>query len=436
MDHITVACVQQRISIQPTREEFETEARRFLRQAQAKSARIILFPELAGLMLAPPLISGLKLGFIKQEDQSKQPGAGVFSRAMGRVAGSTAGALGGGFWGSLERLVRKKSEAFLDTYLDTFGGFAREYGMIVVGGSLFLQDPETGTVRHRVYVFDTDGQVLGFQDKFHLAPSEARLAEPGIDLTVIDTRQGRLGLLLGRDSLYPELARLLALQGADLIAGLAASPGAAQGRVVRSALALRAEENQVFTAACFLLGTNYVDRGPREEFHGQSALMAPISLTPKGDGVLVEAGTNRTESLIAVDLDMDGLEELRQSSRFQPRQQIHLGNLGTLLADFYRRGLSIEEAIAANLAGVGEPAPETELEPATFEVPPVEAPTAGVSEPVPETEPEPATFEVSPVEAPTAAPAEPLEEAAVDLSIPEALSLTDQGVEEATQEEE
>jgi predicted amidohydrolase len=374
MDQITVACVQQRMSIHPTREDFESEARRFLRQAQAKSARIVLFPELAGLMLAPPLISGLKLGLVKQEDQSKRPSAGVVSRALGRVAGSTAGALGGGFWGSLERLVRKKSDAFLDVYLDTFGGFAREYGLVVVGGSLYLQDPETGAVRNRAYVFDTDGQVLGYQDKFHLTPGEASLVSPGTDLSVIDTRQGRLGLLLGRDSLYPEMARLLALQNVDLIAGLAASPGVAQARMIRLALALRAEENQVFAAACFLLGPNYIDRGPREEFYGQSALMAPISLSPKGDGVLVETGTNRTEGLIAAALEMDGLTELRQSSRFRPRQEIHLGNMGPVLSDFYRQGLSIEEAIAGDLAGAGQPAPEPEFIFPKIEPPEIEPP--------------------------------------------------------------
>lgn len=419
MDHITVACVQQRMSIYPTREDFEAEARRFLRQAQAKSARIVLFPELAGLMLAPPLISGLKLGLVKQQDQSKQPGAGLLSRTLGRVAGSTAGALGGGFWGSLERLVRKKSDAFLDVYCDTFGGFAREYGTVVVGGSLYLKDPETGEVRHRAYVFDTDGQVLGYQDKFHLAPGEEGLATPGTDLTVIDTHQGRLGLLLGRDSLYPELARLLALQNADIIAGLAASPGTAQAGIVRSALALRAEENQVFTGACFLLGPNYADRGPREDFYGQSALMAPISLTRKGDGVLVEAGTNRTESLITADLDMDGLFELRSSSRFRPRQQAHLGNLGPVLADFYRQGLTIEEAIEQDLAGVGKPEPE----PAPFmrtpdiEAPEVKAPR--VDSPWGDS-PE---VEAPEVETPEEEPKPPADLSVDVSSVPEALSL-------------
>jgi predicted amidohydrolase len=309
MEKLTVACIQQRMSIPPTHEEFEAEARRFLRQARAKAVQLTIFPELAGVMMAPPLISGLKLPFIKREDQGKRRDAGFLSRRLGRVAGTTAGAMGGGFRGSLERLLRKKSDTLRDAYLETFGRLAREFGTAVVGGSLYLYDEETETIKNRAYLFDVGGEVLGYQDKFNLAPDEQGLATPGTDLNVFHTRYGRLGLLIGRDVLYPELARLLAMQGADLLIGIVASPGAAQASVVRSALALRTEENQVFAAASFLLGPNYLSRDNREDLFGQSALLAPISLTPKGNGILVQTGTNHTEGLIAADLDPVSIEE-------------------------------------------------------------------------------------------------------------------------------
>ncbi len=390
MENVAVACVQQRMSIFPTHEEFEGEARRFLRQAQAKAARLTIFPELAGLMLAPPLISGLKLGFIKREDEGRRRGAGFLSRSLGSMASTTAGAMGGGFRGSLDRLLRKKSDTLRDAYLETFGRLALEFGTAIVGGSVYLYDEETGTVRNRAYVFDVDGQVLGYQDKLNLAPDEQELAVPGTDLTAFQTRFGRLGLLIGRDALYPELARLLVVQGADLLIGIAASPGAAPASVVRSAMALRAEENQVFSATSFLLGPNYLGRGTRDEFYGQSALMGPISLTPRGDGILVQAGTDRTEGLITTELDLDELYNLRQTSRFRPRQEMHLGNLGPILAEIYQKGLTIEQAIEQRITAPAEPLPE----PPAFEfVLPAEAPPE-----VPEAEPE--ALALSEVEAP------------------------------------
>jgi predicted amidohydrolase len=384
MENLIVACVQQRMSIQSTHEEFDAEVRRFLRQAQAKAARLVVFPELTGVMLAPPLISGLKLGFLKQKDHARQPGAGFLSRTIGRLASGTAGALGGGFWGSLDRLVHKRSDALRDAYVDTFSALAREYGTAIVAGSVYLYDEESGTVRNRAYLFDVDGAVLGYQDKLNLTPGERELASPGSELEVLPARQGRLGLLIGRDALYPELARALTAQGAEIIVGLAACPGVAQARAVRAALAVRAEENQLFVAASFLLGPNHLGQDTQEDFYGQSAIMAPISLTPRGDGVLVQAGTDRTEAIIASELDAQALSQLQATSRFRPRSEMHLGNAGPILEELYRDRLSLEEAIERRLAAaVAPPLPEPEA-PDWFrrEVPPEE-----LLEPEEETEP-------------------------------------------------
>ena len=358
MEKVTVACVQPRLSILASHDEFETYARRFLRQT--KSAQLVIFPELTGVMLAPPLISGFKLGFIKRADQGLQPSAGLVSRGVGQVADATASALGGGLYGSLSRLLAKKSDVLRDAYFKVFGGLAREYGRAILAGSLYLYDDESATVRHRAYLFESDGEVIGYQDKLNLAPGEKGLATPGTDLRVFDTRFGRLGLLLGRDILYPELARLLAIQGADLLVGIAACPGPGLGNVVRSALALRVEENQFFSASSFMLGPNYLDPDVREDFYGQSSVLTPIGLSEKGDGVLIQTGTNRTEGVVSAVLDGEALEELRQTSRFRPRQEMNLGGLGPVLAGMYGEGQSIEQALSHTATQLEGPEPEAE----------------------------------------------------------------------------
>jgi predicted amidohydrolase len=402
MENVTVACVQQRMGIPPTSQEFKAEARRFLRQAQAKGAQLVIFPELAGVMLAPPLISSLKLGLVKRADRGGRPQAGFLSRGMGRVAGTAAGALGGGFRGSLQRLLKKKSDALFDVYAETFGSLAQEFATAILGGSVYLYDAETEMVRNRAFLFDADGEVLGHQDKLNLASEEQELASPGADLAVIETWFGRVGVLVGRDAMYPELARLYAVQGADLLVGIAASPGLAQANAIRSAMALRAEENQVYAAASFLLGPNYLGRENAEEYLGRSALLAPISLTKGGNGVLVEVGTIRTEGLIAADLDVEALNGLWETSRFRPRREMHLGNLGPVLAEMYRDGLTIEQAMERRIAGPVEPAPEAVAGPGGFRpVFPVE-PAAELPEiepesttgPEPEALPPPAQSEV------------------------------------------
>jgi predicted amidohydrolase len=397
MEPVMVACIQQRMRITETPQDFETEARRFLHQAQAKAAQIVIFPELIGLMLAPALISSFKLGFIKREARGKQPGAGFWSQSLGRVAGSTAGALGGGFRGSLTRLLDKNSDAFRDVYFETLGRLAREYQMSILGGSIYLYDPETESVRHRAYLFDVDGEVVGHQDKLNLAYQEQGLATPGSDLAVLESRFGRIGVLIGQDVMYPELARLLAVQGADLLVGIAATPGSAVGRMIRRALALRVEENQVFGATSFLLGPNLLGQENAEDYCGQSALLAPISMTPKGEGVLIQTGTDRTEGIISAELNMDELYELRRTSRFRPRQEINLGNMGPVLAEMYQQGWSIDEAMERHVAGPAGPV----AEPLEIEAEPLPEAVEPALEPPVSSEPEP--------------------------SVPDAMSLTESG---------
>jgi hypothetical protein len=122
-------------------------------------------------------------------------------------------------------------------------------------------------------------------------------------------------------------------------------------------MALRAEENQVFAASSFLLGPNYLDGQNKEDFFGQSAVLGPISLSAGGDGVLVQAGTNRTEGVVVAELDADAMQALRETSRFRPRHDVQLGDAGPTLVDFYRNALTIEEAVArTRIAAV--PAPE------------------------------------------------------------------------------
>src|SRR5918992_540955 len=66
--------------------------------------------------------------------------------------------------------------------------------------------------------------VLGRQRKVHLPPAERFAYTPGDGFAAFDTPVGRLGMLLCYDKLFPEAARALALDGAEVVACLAAWP--------------------------------------------------------------------------------------------------------------------------------------------------------------------------------------------------------------------
>ena len=87
---------------------------------------------------------------------------------------------------------------------------------LVIG--LVEEDPVTGNLYNSAALIGPQG-VVGVYRKLHLSAEDRTWAQPGDGgLPVFDIPPGRIGLLIGYDALFPEAARELALQGADIIA--------------------------------------------------------------------------------------------------------------------------------------------------------------------------------------------------------------------------
>src|SRR4051794_25720120 len=66
--------------------------------------------------------------------------------------------------------------------------------------------------------------VLGHHRKVHLPPTELGGFAPGDSFAAFDTPVGRVGMLICYDKVFPEAARTLALDGAEVIASMSAWP--------------------------------------------------------------------------------------------------------------------------------------------------------------------------------------------------------------------
>lgn len=99
---------------------------------------------------------------------------------------------------------------------------AQTYGLYLSAGSM-PELGEGGKIYNTAYVFDRQGRQIARHRKMHLFDidvdggqrfRESDTLTAGNEVTVFDTEFGRLGLCICYDLRFPELARLMALEGA------------------------------------------------------------------------------------------------------------------------------------------------------------------------------------------------------------------------------
>ena len=103
---------------------------------------------------------------------------------------------------------------------DFYGHLAKELGVVIVTSLFERRAP--GLYHNTAVVLDKDGTLAGKYRKMHIPDDPAYYEKfyftPGdLGFHPIQTSVGRLGVLVCWDQWYPEAARLMALQGADLL---------------------------------------------------------------------------------------------------------------------------------------------------------------------------------------------------------------------------
>lgn len=348
MDEIVAGCVQLKIRLPQDRAELEQHLLRFSRLAQTKRVRLLVFPQFSGLMTAALLTRGARTGLLKRADRARRTSASFWTRTQAKLAGSAASALGANFGKALEAALLEQSDELWDGYCSLFSSVARYHGMVVVAGSTYLVDTD-GAVRHIALVFGPSGELLGQQPAVTLLANEHPMVQAGQQWHAIQTPLGRLGILIGNDMLYPEAGRLLAYAGADMLVGLGASTKPAHYQRQRYGLLARVEENQLYGVMSFAVGYNPFTPGEDLPYLGRSLLAAPISMTPRLNGVQVEMGADSTEGLITAEWNFLALRELWQADEAPLRTAMPIAATGRTLAALYDRELTIAEA--TRLAG-------------------------------------------------------------------------------------
>lgn len=114
-----------------------------------------------------------------------------------------------------------------------------------------------------------DGEIVGEYRKTHLKGEERMAFREGYKLPIFDTEIGSIGLMLGWDLAFPEVARSMVLDGAEILCALASweTPDIDEWSTLLKA---RAYENAVFVA-----GANRVGDDVTIDFGGESMIVGP-----------------------------------------------------------------------------------------------------------------------------------------------------------------
>ncbi|HOB60794.1 MAG TPA: GNAT family N-acetyltransferase [Candidatus Competibacteraceae bacterium] len=185
---------------------------------------------------------------------------------------------------------------------------AVSYNVNIIAGSM----PEYvgGVLYNAAYLCRRDG-TWDKQSKLHITPDEHAYwgLQGGDALHVFELDVGKIGILICYDVEFPELPRLLADQGMQILfVPFWTDTKNAYLRVRRCAQA-RAIENE-----CYVVISGSVGNLPKVENmdmqYAQAAVFTPSDFAFPHDAIAAEATPN-TEMTLIVDLDLDNLKEMR-----------------------------------------------------------------------------------------------------------------------------
>ena len=200
---------------------------------------------------------------------------------------------------------------FLAGYTERFkremSQMAVSYNVNIITGSMPLQDGDS--IYNVSYLCRRDGSVEE-QRKVHITPHEKRdwVIEGGHEVNVFDTDAGRVGILICYDVEFPELGRIMADEGLEILFVPFWTDTRNAYLRVRHCAQARAIENECYVVICGSVG-NLPEVESLDVQYAQSAVFSPSDFAFPHDAVMSETTPN-TEMLMFSDLNLDELRYL------------------------------------------------------------------------------------------------------------------------------
>ena len=207
-------------------------------------------------------------------------------------------------------LIRSVAESLEDgEATQAMRGWARAHGITLVGGSIVERREEREKLSNTCVVFDSDGEIAAVYRKIHMFDvevgghvyRESETEEPGDRPAATEVEGWKVGLTVCYDLRFPELYRILALEGCEAITVPAAFTLYTGKDHWELLLRARAVENQCYVVAANQWGSFAEGKAA----YGRSSIIDPW-------GVVLAQATDE-DTVISAELDRARLDEIRRS---------------------------------------------------------------------------------------------------------------------------
>lgn len=231
----------------------------------------------------------------------------------------------------------KRLTEFQEEVHHLFAGLAKKRKQVIIAGS-HLEERE-GNIMNVTSLFDETG-LVGRHEKTHIFPAEAEWdTKEGDALEVFQAGPVTIGIANCYEAEIPEVSRILALQGADIIFCPSYTFTEAGFWRVRHCAQARAIENQVYVVHCPSVskGGHLLPPG-----YGRASIISPCDMRWSGNGVVIEA-SDHTPTVITASVNIDHLYENRKigaAPTFKDR---------TRRDDLYKRYAPYSDQLVGNL---------------------------------------------------------------------------------------
>jgi predicted amidohydrolase len=211
--------------------------------------------------------------------------------------------------------VRRLSDQ-VPRYRELLSYLAQQRGVYIVGGTIPVSG-DGDTLYNVCHVFSPHGEV-GTQAKLHMTrwENEEWLVSPGERLRIFDTDWGRMAVAICYDVEFPELARVAARKGAEVLVVPSCTDDRQGFLRVRYCAQARAIENQMYVVHSCTVGS--LPMVPAVSLnYGQASILTPSDFAFSRDGILADGVPNQ-ESMVIGDLDLELVRDSRERGTVLP----------------------------------------------------------------------------------------------------------------------